>query len=192
VAKVKKRVVRLLILKRATHPTAAKRIFVSGFLPAACYGSEILGFSNQELLKMRRLASHALQPRGQGRSLTAVLAVHGDPVAKAMLAPIVRWAREVWQVSCGKKGAGFSLPRLRRCWEIVQRKEATLSWSSIRGPVGACLLTIKRLGWKANSAFTITNDQGSQFSLTKISPSGLEKELLAGHQRQLAANTVRL
>ena len=49
-------------------------------LPTLAYAARVNGVNDAELLAAQRLASGGLPPFGGGRSLTTVLALHGDPV----------------------------------------------------------------------------------------------------------------
>eukprot|EP00959_Pyramimonas_sp_CCMP1952_P015441 327240-Pyramimonas_sp.AAC.1 len=72
----------------------SSRIWITGALPGVLYGSEINGLSDFELLKIRREAGKVLRPSAKGRSLTATLICHGDPVWLGAVSPILRYSKE--------------------------------------------------------------------------------------------------
>ena len=166
----------------------AQRLFVSGIRPAMAYGCEVTGVTNGELQEMQRFSALALPPYGQGRSLSATLALHGDDTLTAAIGPIIQWCKEVWaSITLGaERGSCLSLPELRRAWEAaVERRDPNLSWSSSRGPVSAAELSLRRMGWQWKEAFIFIDDVGEQVTVTEHSPALIRRFLKLSWQRRM-------
>ena len=133
--KQEKRKGRLATLRKA-HRTRAYRIFSQGVHPAACYGSEIYGFSGPELNTLRSTGAAAMASSTTGRSLSALLAIRGDPAAIPAVSPIVAWAKEVWRAANANlpssKGRHMQLKDLRTYWKSVTVKPPK-RWTAVRG-----------------------------------------------------------
>ena len=97
----------------------SKKLFISGPLPGLCYGAEVHGISDGELGRIRTAAGKCLRPSAGGRSLTASLIFADEPCWYGMVAPIVRWAKEVWAAQCASHLCVLRLPTLRRMWSLV-------------------------------------------------------------------------
>ena len=74
----------------------AFKVFASGPMAGAVYGSDLYGVSDRELLNLRRMAMSCIRPRSQGRSLSVLCLLEGDPTWRASCAPIIRWSKEIW------------------------------------------------------------------------------------------------
>ena len=75
---------------------------------------------------MQRLASAAHSPMTAGRSLSALWLWYEDPTTSSVVAPILRWSKEVWLAATHPRGETgehgqflkvLNLPALRRIWE---------------------------------------------------------------------------
>ena len=111
----------------------AKLIFSSGVASGALYGAEVHGVSNSELLSLQRTAASAMRPTARGRSLAATLLINGDPTWRATAAPIVRWAKEVWEAAVSVNPRGLSLSELARVWRHAAPSVGR-QWRQCRGP----------------------------------------------------------
>ena len=188
-AKISRRAKRLRCLRKAAGPRA-RLVASAGLAPQGCYGAEVTGFSNGELRSAKRSLAAGSGPQAGGRSLSAVLLLEGDDTWRAAVAPITRWAEEVWRASNGS-GGGLCLPELRRIW-VGALERAPTKWAQVRGPVGAALLSVQRLGWSWPEPFVLHDPRGTVFKLTEIAPSMLRRLLRHGMreflERQCAAN----
>ena len=149
----------------------ASRIYATGMGPAATYGAEVNGISDAELLRLRRLAGAAMRPKVQGRSLSMLLLLNRDPTWRANCAPFLQYSKEAWRAwtQTGHEGC-LSLQRLRYLWERGVTGKNGFStlisptgkrrWGRVRGPMGAMLLTLHRLGWRMEDAMTVIDDLG--------------------------------
>ncbi len=55
-------------------------------------------------------------------------------------------------------------------WHEDHRKR---NWNAVRGPVGAAILSLHRLGWAMTGPFTVTDDRGEEIALTRTPPAML-------------------
>ena len=124
----------------------------TGLMPAAGHAAELWGMDDDEMLRLQRLAAAATTPIAARRSLTAVRLIRDDPSRGCAYAPIIRWAREVWNASVsdaldannadrqGSRGEEEGIPST---WE-----RPALSKSGRRcGGGNICLDDLKRL-WR--------------------------------------------
>ena len=102
----RKRKGRLHVLKKILGGNRAMLIAASGVLPAATYGAAISGFSDHELLQLRRIAAASMNPSAKGRSLSALLLLHGDPTWTAAVAPILQGVRAGWNAAQDEASVG--------------------------------------------------------------------------------------
>eukprot|EP00959_Pyramimonas_sp_CCMP1952_P101435 2121998-Pyramimonas_sp.AAC.1 len=127
-----------------------RNVFVAGPLPGAVYGREISGVSDHELLSLRQLAGKALKPSAGGRSLTALMLCHGDPPWVASIAPVYRWAKEVWTTHHRLHPHALSFATLRSSWNAVFSRPSGL-WKSVAGPISAMRKSLERISWSMPS-----------------------------------------
>ncbi len=181
----------------------ALRIFTSGLAPSMSYGGEVWGVSDSEVTKMRRLAGKAMKPQSRCRSLTLVHLVHGMPTAPWEVSTAVQYARTVWRAATQRGYAadrGMGLTDIRANWDAVQREivpaveayrasiasgggrasasAARRAWSEVRGPVGAAIMTLTRIGWSMTNAFTMVDARGNEIVLTTASPALVRRLLV--------------
>ncbi len=58
-------------------------------------------------------------------------------------------------------------------------------WSAVKGPIGAMVLTLHRLGWRMSSPFMLINDWNEEVPLTKVSPAMLADMLRDATRRAI-------
>ena len=155
------------------------------------YGCEVTGLADAELLTVQRFGALALPPGGAGRSLSAVLALHGDDSFYPALAPLLQWSKEVWNATTqwGLAGVGMSLPELRRSWQSALGGTNTPAWRSCHGPLEAAWLSIGRVGWKWPEPFVLLDVPGNRIVLTEHSPALVKKMLRAAWHTRLEQRT---
>ncbi len=172
-----------------------KSIFVSGPLSAATYGAAVNGVTDVEALRLRRAASYAFTPRAKGRSLGRLLLIEGVPTWKAEVAVVLQYAQEVWRaVLLGPTrpvDGQLTLPGIDKLWRavnpasVIKDNGRRRDWGAARGPISAAHLTLHRVGWTMDTAFSVTTDRGDVVSLTKTSPKLLQVMLHEAVVRQL-------
>ena len=198
---------RVASLKRIVGPRISRHVFSAGVLPAMSYGGEVNGFSDREWRSTQRVAGAALAGAVSGRSLTATLLLHGDPTWRLAVAPALRWHREVWRASLLDAGdpdtaacAGrvrFRTEDLCHMWTSVAatqhewyRADGTARGSATRGPIGATILSLERIGWYCESPVEWRDDLGTVRMLAEFSPvlfgSFLMESVRRLAERQLA------
>ena len=121
----------------------SNRIWITGALPGVRYGSEVNWSSGFELLKIRRGAGNVLRPGAKGRSLTATMICHNDPVWLGAVPPIVRYSKEVWSLQSHSYPHSLSWAQLREGWEAVFAKPEQV-WRQVAGPLSALRLSLKK------------------------------------------------
>ncbi len=181
-----------------------RAVYTAGVAPAADYEAAVNGLADDEVLLLRRTASAAMAPRGRGRSLTMALLLAGLPTWCSELAPALQYSRAVWRASTGAtRGNDLDLAELARVWaeldeqryadKLLRPKSGTAygaggasarQWSACRGPVGAMILALDRIRWRAKDAFTLVDDWDEEIQLTTTSPSLLKTLLKEAAQRE--------
>ena len=127
-------------------------------------------------------------PAHKGVSLTAKLVLHGDPAWRQAVAPALQWANSLWQSLTDPKGSHFSFRDHIRIWRAVSATSPELGplvWSRSRGPVHRMLLSLHRIGWRADNFALWRDDRDFGIDLMYTSPAMLAKLLEAGVQRAL-------
>jgi len=185
--KRKKRLARLRTGIRKTQ-----KIFVGGIAPAMVYGAAVNGVSDKELLKLHRIAAYAYQPSVGGRSLTALWAVHGDPLWKPVTSAIQKWGQEVYLATnrTTKRAGILPVKELRDVW-MEAAASVPKKWEKSEGPLHAAMLELRRIGWEAADPFVLVTDLEGKVKLAETPPKMLAKMLKDAvqrmHERNLAA-----
>ena len=168
---------------RAAAGPRAACLAASGIVPAAGHAADIFGLDDVELLRTRRLAASVLTPSAGGRSLTRLLLVRGDATLRSAVAPLLRWAREVWDSSNGARGA-MRIGQLRQAWHEA-RPGTVRRWGDVQGPMSAAVLAAKRVGLEMSGPFHIRNASRERLALTSTSPGLIFKLVEIEAQSQL-------
>ena len=120
------------------------------------YGSEVHGLSNVVLRKLRTLHCAATRLSSAASSTTAKLAIGGekhaeaDPAVKDTGAPLFRTLDKLWDQPHTR--AEFVVSWNAAVNDIMKYGE---KWNSIRGPVGAAILTVLRANGQWPTPFQI-------------------------------------
>ena len=161
----------------------ASKLYFTGALPEMTYGVEIVGASDATLVSLRRDAAKCLGISGHRRSLdlTFGLASWLDPAAGAAVAPLVRYAKELWAGSTpGHDCSVLDYSSLVRGFHSCMLSgKAPRSWGYSRGPLSAAFLSARRIGWIFVSPVICVDDDGNKFNLFQLSPAELRKLALA-------------
>ena len=80
----------------------------------------------------------------------------------------------------------WNLAELRSAFESVRAKPPA-EWGQSRGPAGAVLLPMKRIGWIMSGPFSIKYDLGREWSLTSDAPVLIVRELKLAWGRKLSS-----
>jgi len=174
-----------------------QKIYTAGVRPAAGYGDMVLGMSDAELRSLQRVLLAGRNPAHRGASLTAKLALHGDPAWKQSVAPAHQWATSLWRSITKPDTSPFSFRQHVQLWrDVVQGQELDLEstgWKKPRGPIHRMLLCLHRIGWKAVGFSVWHDERGYVIDLLYTSPALLNKLLEEGvqrmHERRMASAT---
>ena len=123
-----------------------------------------------------------MRPTAAGRSLTVLHLLYDEPCWYPMVAPILRWACEVWYRQTRATDYCFSWAELRSSWAVVFSGD-TPRWGQVRGPLGAMAASLLRLGWHMPDFVSLQTDMGDTILLTSTSPSLLKRLLREGVKR---------
>ena len=157
------------------------------------WGSEIDGLDDGEAKVVDQAAVAFLKPSCRGRSLTAVLLMHGWPSWRASAAPALRWAKEVWNATTAKDNEvrGTMSPKEFVGLYKTARLEKCFGWRQVRGPISACKLSLARLGWKWPGPFTFVSGDGVEVKLGESSPAAVGKLIYASAIKHLQRKLAR-
>ncbi len=178
----------------------AGRVFTVGVAASATYHASVQGLTDQDVMKLRRLAAVVYPPRSRFRSLTMTHILYNMPTATAEVAAALHYSRAVWAASllggARPRHKGFDLPGLREAWEQVAAtsKQFILDdhpdpakrrkWGRTRGPLASAMLEMHRAGWRTDHPFEWEDDQGTQVVLTSTPPALLRAMLRDSIRRQ--------
>jgi hypothetical protein len=142
------------------------KVAKTGLKPAVLYGVRALGLAKTHVHTLRKITSASIPGSHQGtKSTTLRLAMYGCEVwHECTAAPIDAWATAVWDGS-------VSAETLQRAWKRQQMVVGTRPrQSAVRGPAGACIQSMHRLGWKWPSYRCIVSREGLQMPLDEVCP----------------------
>ena len=148
----------------------AIKVAKQGLKPCATYGHRCLGMPDTKLQQVRRQIAKAITwKRCDGTSLTLRLAMLGQEVGHEInAAPVVQWAAVVWEHRVPED-------QLQRAWKR-QMQEVGLkpSWSKVRGPAGATIMSLRRAGWKWPAWNLMLSRAGLKVQLQEMCPKDVE------------------
>ena len=166
------------------------KVFTCGARPAWYHAVATTGLDGKQLEELRNWTARCSCRSLRGRNKEVSLAILHDSSWNLAMAATLRWAREAWQAG-QRRGFGFSVVDMRRAFAASSLPQA---WRRVRGPVGAMLLELRRLGWEAKSAFVIgTIDD--EINLLVDSPAMLAHRIMKHYewkQLQKAGESVGL
>ena len=191
-ARTKKLTRRVKIIARMRRSTqkGKDRLFgiaKAGARPMASFGCKVMGYSDNELKVLRRRLAATAAPTARG-SLSAKLAIIGDPAVAEAIGPASAWAAECWRSTTGDPKS-LTGAELAWAWKNAASQEG--GWASSRGVARRCILTLGRLGWEMPGPFTFLNEFGEKVSLTKTAPSLVDDMLREANQRSLERQVAR-
>lgn len=119
--------------------------------------------------------------RGSGRHLDTTMLLWGTPTAEVATAPAKRWATSIWltQAHGTRDPAVLTHVELAEAWEAVAT-QCHMCLADTRGPVGAALCCLDRIGWSMPSPYVPITETGIAHDLALTSPSLVAKELRMG------------
>ena len=146
-------------------------------MPSAGHGAGVSGVPDSTLRCVRAVAAGLLGAKGHAH-VTPYLCTHHDvaydPVVDATVPIEVRYCCWVWDRRIPDSD-------LRRGWQAATDSfEGRPHWSRVRGPIGATMLSLRRIGWALIGPHHIRTDQGHVISLFTTSPSDVKALLVEG------------
>ena len=162
---------------KAGGKEASHKVYAAGACPAATYGTEVLGASNEDDLMMRR-TSASLTGGGKGKRLSVHTVMFDKTSWRATAAPILHVARAMWELASGGAGSDYSdycvhPATFRAMWEALCSSGKKKRWAEVAGPFGACLVSMQRLGWHWNQPFSFADEHGIRRTFTDHSPASI-------------------
>ncbi len=204
---------RVAALAQALTRRQLKGIYTAAVALAADYGATVNGLADDEVRRLRQVAATAFTPRGKGRSLTMTLLLNGMPTWISELAPALQYARAVWRASAGgARQQDLSLADFARLWReledcgyikgLIKKRGGgdgthrsadadVRRWAASRGPIGAMILSLHRVGWRVRDPFNWEDDRGCKVSLITNSPALLKVLLQEATQREAQRKVAR-
>lgn len=118
--------------------------------PAVTFGVEVTGWGDDHLRKTRGAIARASAPQAGGKNHELVLYVIDgpwgtlDPAFEAHCAPLRHWFLAWWErwIPHADLVRAFSFAKGR-----LSSGDNPFSWARVTGPVGAVLLSARRIGW---------------------------------------------
>ena len=147
-----KKVLRLLRLREAGPDWVN---VVRSSAPMVTHGTRVIGLQPSVLDRMKRTLAVALPHRGKSASLSLRFLTSPtfrlEPSFAACEAPLLFWCRLAFD---GRDDRSLTF-EMNRAWrrQAIRLGWSKRPWSLVAGPAGAVVLTLKRLGWAASSAF---------------------------------------
>jgi len=168
--KIRGRLRRVCRLRAAGAPT--RRLVTSGLQPAMLWGAGVTGMNNTCLAFARRVTRQGMVTKTAGRSLTLDLIMAGDgvdPIFRVSEEPLKMWLGALWNGSYHK---GDMLRTLSTA--IAEVQESPRPWSRVKGPAGALVATVGRLGWSFVDVVQLRTHRGV-VQLLEESPASVIK-----------------
>ena len=114
-----------------------------------------------------------------------------DPLWRQGLGPALTWATIVWKATTNQDyGRIISVPELGRLAGPVLLK-APGTWGAVKGPIGAAVMSLRRVGWRFDNSLTLISDTGERFPLPSTSPALLAYHLQVSWKRRLGRDAAR-
>ena len=100
------------------------------------------------------------------------------------MAPVLRWAQEVWSAALPQKRTVPALHPLllKRAWKTVEA-DPPLDWEHARGALDCAVLSARRIGWRFQDENTLITDLEAVIPLKDTAPKLMAKLLREGVQR---------
>ena len=187
--KLLRRCRRLHSLKKAGYDM--KSLFITGLQQASLYGAEVTGLNPKELHSARASYLQLVGPAAPSTSSAITLAITGDPLWRQGLGPVITWSTIVWKSAVSQAfQALVDIPRLgQMAAPAIKRLPQT--WGGVRGPLGAAHLSLRRIGWRFLTPFSLESASGETFLLTSTSPALLSYHLQLDWKRAVGTQAGR-
>ncbi|CAK0842595.1 unnamed protein product [Prorocentrum cordatum] len=165
--------------------------FKRGLKRSALHGCKCLGMPDHQRRQLRREAGRLLPGCRGARSLTLQLAVaQEEPTYEVTEAPIVRWARAVWQTAQAQKAAGDDGDSIAHMLQQARRRQQQevgmkSAWARVRGPAGAVILSMRRASWTWPAWHKFVTKEGYELNMIEACPMDVAAMLRKDAQSKL-------
>ncbi|CAK0909131.1 unnamed protein product, partial [Prorocentrum cordatum] len=181
---------------------AAHKLIRQAKVPALLYRSSVVGMADSKLTELRKNVAAAMEGNNKGRSTAlTLLSDRADPGILANSGPIIAWAT-AWQEALEDDQLAARLQSAWRTW-VMKIYKCKAPWLTVRGPAGAFVATVRRLGWMTQASHTVTIDgnvldlrytvlQEIQHHVARATEKQLQDEWLGQHGRQYGITSIFL
>ncbi|CAK0796433.1 unnamed protein product [Prorocentrum cordatum] len=181
---------------------AAHKLIRQAKVPALLYGSSVVGMADSKLTELRKNVAAAMEGNNTGRSTAlTLLSDRADPGILANSGPIIAWAT-AWQEALEDDQLAARLQSAWRTW-VMKIYKCKAPWLTVRGPTGAFVATVRRLGWMTQASHTVTIDgnvldlrytmlQEIQHHVARTTEKQLQDEWVSQHGRQCGVTSIFL
>ena len=143
------------------------QVVKAGLGPSWLHGAQVHGVSDTVLARQRTVAA-SVAGHVNGQSATMLLMMldspRVDPIYLATESAVKPYLCIVWQHE-------ISFSSLERAWRAMKQAGAPeCSWRRATGPIMACWLSLRRIGWGMLSPFVWHTDMNEQVVITKMAP----------------------
>ncbi len=122
---------------------------------------------------------------------TLTLAALGDPLWREALGPVLTWATIVWKATTSSDyKMVVTVPELGRLAGPVMRR-APRTWGEVKGPLGAAVMSLKRIGWHFDNCMTLVPSEGLRLALPSTSPALVAYHLQIAWKCKLGQDAAR-
>ena len=155
---------------KGVQARATQRVAQAGLQASFQYGVDCTGLTNQQLSIARTIVFCACEPRTAGKSRTLSLMLQGrgqlDPAFRAARAPVEAMASALWQTW---------LPKHVLATVCTWASQHVLTWAQVKGPGGALVLTLARLGWTLHEFPVWRSHKGVLIDFSQLCPRTILK-----------------
>ena len=168
-----------------------RELFITGLQAYSHYGSEVAGLDAQQLKRGRANYLDLVGATVRSAKTSLTLAAMGDPLWRHALGPALTWSSIVWRATTSTDFKQvITVPELGRLAGPIMVK-APRTWGEVRGPLGAAVLSLRRIGWVFDNCLTLITDKGVKLPLTSTSPALVAYHAQVAWKRVLARDAAR-
>ena len=134
------------ILQKAVKGRVRK-ILTAGIAPQALHNAQVLGATDTEITKVRRMMGDMMNVKPRDSTTAALLTTPGrvDPLYKCTIPVVKNWLQILW-------GLEIPLPKINKIYAKYRSLPSGVGgWRRGKWPWAALELTLGRVGWKITS-----------------------------------------
>jgi hypothetical protein len=168
-----------------------RELYITGLQSYAHYGADVVGLDAMQLKKARANYMGLVGATVRSSKTSLTLAAMGDPLWRQALGPALTWATLVWRATTSSDFQKVvTVPELGRLAGPILVK-APFTWGEVRGPLGAAVVSLRRIGWAFDTCMTIITDEGIRLPLTSTSPSLVAYHAQVAWKRHLGMSAAK-